>query len=137
MLQKSLRALALYAPIFERQGFSWGRWVGPQHPEVMPYFEESDEASTFVSDAYEHGWVIKNFPWSEWIASEEAEKLRSEPGAVEAATADQLSKLLTSCIRADRFREGTLGEAYDFGLLTRIARRAATLTTGGPDADDT
>ena len=104
-----------------------GRWVDPKHPQIMPYFEESNEASTFVSDAYEHGWVIKNFPWSEWITSEEASRLRSEPGAVETATAGQLGKLLTSCIRGDRFREGALAEAFEAGLLTRIARRAAVL----------
>ena len=130
MLHKSLRALALYAPIFEADGFSWGRWIDPDHPQVMPYFVESDGALAFIDEAYRQGWVIKNFPWSEWIASEEAEKLRSEPGAVEAATAEQLGKLLTSCIRGDRFREGTLAEAFDAGLLTRIARRAVILLDG-------
>ena len=132
MLHKSLRALARYAPIFEKEGFTWGRWNDPKHPQVMPYFVESDEASAFIEDAYKRGWVIKNFPWSEWIASEEAVNLRGEPGAVGAATADQLGKLLTSCIRGDRFREGVLAEAYDSGLLTHIARRAMVLIASGP-----
>ena len=127
MLHKSLKALARYAPIFEKDGFTWGFWADPKHDQVMPYFVESDEAKAFVEEAYEHGWIIRNFPWSEWMSGEEATRLSREPGAIEAATSDQLGKLLTSCIRADRFREGALEEAYHGGLLTRIVRRADTL----------
>ena len=95
----------------------------------MPYFVEGEEAAKFIEDAYEHGWVMKNFPWSEWIGGEEATRLRNEPGAIEGASADQLGKLLTSGIRADRFREGTLEEAFKAGLVTRIVRRAKVLAS--------
>jgi hypothetical protein len=43
------------------------------------------------------------------------------------ATPEQLAKLLTVCIRQDRFAEGTLLVAFEAGLLTRILQRAKAI----------
>jgi hypothetical protein len=61
------------------------------------------------------------------METREAKRLRDEPAALAAATADQLASLLTVLIRHDRFVEGELAGAYRSGLLTGILRRAAAL----------
>jgi hypothetical protein len=45
---------------------------------------------------------------------------------------DQLAKLLTALIRENRFNEGALGDSFESGIMTAIARRAKELA--GPDA---
>ena len=87
----------------------------------------SPHAVSFLEDAYRHGWVYIGWNWSEWAQTDEAKRLRDELGALERASGDDLGRLLTVCIRSDRFCEGTLAEAYDTGLLARIVARAAAL----------
>jgi hypothetical protein len=43
------------------------------------------------------------------------------------ASPDDLARLLTAIVRSDRFVEGSLVGAFESGLLTRIAQRAAAL----------
>ena len=45
---------------------------------------------------------------------------------------DELAMLLTALIREDRFNEGALGDSFESGIMTAIARRAKELA--GPDA---
>jgi hypothetical protein len=52
------------------------------------------------------------------------------------ATADELVKLTTSLVRADRFTEGTLAWAFESGLLLAIARRAEELSSGSMRLSD-
>jgi hypothetical protein len=52
------------------------------------------------------------------------------------ATADELVKLTTSLVRADRFTEGTLAWAFESGLLLAIARRAEELSSGSMQGSD-
>jgi hypothetical protein len=59
--------------------------------------------------------------------SKDAMRLRDDPKALAAASAEQLAKLLTVLIRQDRFVEGALNGAFEAGLLTGIVRRAAGL----------
>ena len=72
-------------------------------------------------------WVNTSFEWVTWKGSSEASQLRDEPAALEAATADQLERLLTVLVRQDRFVTGTLAIAFESGFLVRILRRAAIL----------
>jgi hypothetical protein len=46
---------------------------------------------------------------------------------VSSATADELRKLLTVYVRAERFGDGTLENAFESGMLTAIVRRAQAL----------
>jgi hypothetical protein len=74
-----------------------------------------------------NGWITFGFDWGAWAATPDAQRLRLDDRALDTATSDDLSKLLTMLVRGDRFGEGTLLAAYDSGLLTRIVRRAARL----------
>ncbi len=130
-MNPDLTALAPFAETFAAPGFSFGEWAGGQPMEggaiQMPFFAMSEPAQAFVTAAYDGGWVRSDFSWTDWHGGEEATRLQREPGAVEAASIRQLSKLLTTFIRGDRFSEGALAGAFESGLLTRVLRRVAEL----------
>ena len=123
-LRERLDALAAFMPEFESPEFEFGRMEAP--PGKMPYYTLSPLASSFVRTCYEMDWV-KPFDWAKWMRSPEATQLRSDPAALESATWEQLSRVLTVVIRQDRFVEGALGSAFDSGLLGRVVRRASAL----------
>jgi hypothetical protein len=87
-------------------------------------------ADSFVKTAYDHGWVLQGWDWPAWMKTEEAVALRAVPAALEAASPEQLAKLLTALIRRERFVEGALNGAFESGLMTAIVRRAAALAEG-------
>lgn len=51
----------------------------------------------------------------------------SDVTAIAVADDDQLAKLLTALVRAERFSEGTLAKAFDRGLLLAAAELAERL----------
>jgi Family of unknown function (DUF6508) len=69
----------------------------------------------------------EKFDWPQWKGTAEAKQLRDDPDVLARATPEQLAKLLTVCIRQDRFSEGTLQAAFETGLLTRILQRAKAI----------
>jgi len=97
---------------------------------VWPHASFSAEAYAFIQAAYDFGWVEwEKFDWPKWKGTMEAIQLRDNPDALGKATPEQLAKLLTVCIRQDRFAEGTLQAAFETGLLTRILKRARAILT--------
>ncbi|BDA85473.1 hypothetical protein Sa4125_30150 [Aureimonas sp. SA4125] len=130
-MNPDLPALASFAETFGAEGFSCGEWGGGQPMESgavqFPYFSMSEQALAFVQAAYDGGWVLSDFTWSEWHGGEEAARLQHDPGAVEAASVRQLAKLMTTLVRGDRFSEGKLAGAFESGLILRIVRRVAEL----------
>ena len=133
-MRERLGALAAFLPLFEEPGFVFGTWHKSAQEKVgvfvFPYFEASEVAESFVKTAYDHGWVLEGWDWPAWMKTEEAVALRAVPAALEAASPEQLAKLLTVLIRQERFVEGALNGAFESGLLTAIVRRAAALVEG-------
>ena len=129
-LRSHLQAIAGFLPKFEEPGFVFGEWDGGKANAegviTMPYFTLSDEAYSFVRTCNEHGWV-EPFDWPAWAQTAEAIALWQNADSLNRATPDQLRKLLTVCIRRDRFVEGALASYYESGFLVRILKRAATL----------
>lgn len=123
-LKDRLNALAGFLPIFESPGFEFGHMI--VQPGRMSYYSFSDDALRFIEVCHDMKW-IQPFDWAKWKGSSEASHLRDDPAALEAATPDQLQRLLTVLIRQDRFVEGTLGNAFESGFLVRIVRRATVL----------
>jgi Family of unknown function (DUF6508) len=108
----------------------FGRWSrpGPKANGALsfPHFDVAPPVTAFVDAAYRFGWVRNDFDWVEWTRSEEMQSLRA-PDGVEDANADQVARLLTVCIRQDRFVSGGLAGDYESGLLLRILRRVHEL----------
>jgi uncharacterized protein DUF6508 len=144
-LRARLEALAAFADELEAPDFDAGTWHDSERshsPEVegevwtMPWFELSERAEAFVRSAASNGWV-RPFDWMRWVETDEAMALRDDRAKLANATPDQLQRLLTAVIRADRFSEGSLAWAFETGLVAAIARRAGNLAdelTKTPDA---
>jgi hypothetical protein len=130
-LADKLRGIVAFLPSFQAHRFKFGHWTEPtsEQPGVMilPYFSLSDVAGSFEQKAYDLGWVIRDFDWGTWMQTPEAKSLRDDSRALAQATPEQLARLLTVCIRQDRFCDGALEAAFESGLLTRILERAAVI----------
>lgn len=115
---------------FESADFVAGRIDTPMKDAtgvfILSAVEYAPVVDEFVEAAYSHGWVM-DFDWPLWTQSEEARLLRDDEATLNRASADQLLKLLTVCIRQERFCEGALLDAFNSGLILRIVRRAASL----------
>ncbi|MYD92410.1 MAG: hypothetical protein F4Y02_01690 [Chloroflexi bacterium] len=123
---ESLKALAGFLPKFEAPGFEFGSWESG-------WFSPSQEALDFISACYESGWMKPDFDWPAWAGTDEASRLRDDPAAIENATPEQLSRILTVMVRQDRFVEGSLGGHFESGLIVRIVRRIANLAEVMPN----
>ena len=85
------------------------------------------EAEAFIKDASDCG-MVQGTNWSEWMQTEEAQKLSQDPDRVAVATIDELAMVLTVSIRRDRFMEGSLRADFNSGLITRVVKRAYELS---------
>jgi hypothetical protein len=126
----NLQALASFLPVFQAPGFMFGHWTRPDPKPngamVFPHYDLSPPVTAFIDACYRFNWVRTDFDWVEWSRSDEHTSLRT-PDGLEDATPDQLARVLTVCIRQDRFGEGSLASDYDTGLLLRILKRAHQL----------
>jgi hypothetical protein len=129
-LHDRLAGLAAFLPTFQAAELKFGHWEGGTRQGdvlVFPCFVPSNQARLFFDAAYRLGWVLTDFDWPAWKETPEAKRLRDEPAALANATPEQLARLLTVCIRQDRFVEGALASAFESGLLIGVLRRAAEL----------
>ena len=128
-LIRRLRRLARYRPALEGR-MDFGLWAGGERLAdgsiQMPWFAFSDEAQAFIQSLYEAEWV-QPFDWMAWLSTPEGRRLMSDRSEVEAASTEQLTRLVTALVRQDRFAEGALAAAYESGMLAAIARRAEEL----------
>src|SRR5919106_3983139 len=134
-LADRLRPLADLVPILEAPDADFGHWEGGSSGTdgvlQLPWFAFGQTADAFRAAVGRGGWVIVGFDWMTWLQTDEGQALRDRPVAVETATPDQLAHLLTAIVRSDRFVEGSIAGAFESGLLTRIAKRAAALLAEG------
>ena len=115
---QQINVILKYLPIFEKQDYQFGQWV--EQEGQFPYSSFSPEVDEFISMLYKQNMIIA-FDWTSW--SEEAERYRTDPAALEAADLLTLRKLLTAHVRADRFVEGHLASVFESGHMTAVLRR--------------
>ncbi|MFA6240052.1 MAG: DUF6508 domain-containing protein [Candidatus Hydrogenedentales bacterium] len=129
-LLQRLEAITRFLPIFETPGFRFGESRGLEQLKhgvlESPLFVLSEEAVAFVRTCYDYGWIVE-FEWGKWTGTREAIILRDNPTALGQSTPEQLEKLLTVCVRQDRYCDGALAGAFDCGFLTAILQRAVVL----------
>jgi hypothetical protein len=82
-------------------------------------FELSADAQAFVATLGNGGWIFV-FDWVSWV--DDARRIIETDG-LERTDLLTLRKLFTLLVRRDRFVEGSLGEAFESGLVVRILYR--------------
>jgi hypothetical protein len=126
-----LEILAAALPIVEAPDFEPGQWHDSERREdgvwTMPWYELSPAAESYLRAVGESGMMLTGFDWPSWAKTPEAQHLHADRDALAQATPDQLAMLLTALIREDRFNEGALGDSFESGIMTAIARRAKEL----------
>jgi len=132
---QAIAALVEFIPVLESPHFVAGEWRGGQKDADgvihMPWFELSVDALAFSRTLGKHGWIVV-FDWMSWTG--DARRLVETDG-LERADLLTLRKLLTLLVRRDRFVEGSLGEAFESGLVVRILYRLRALAAD--DGEDT
>jgi hypothetical protein len=123
-------------PALEAPDFVPGQWHDSEQRAdgvwTMPWYDLGPTALAYVRAVGESGLMLTDFEWPKWVSTPEAVALHGDRAALARATPDQLAKLLTALIRHDHFNEGALGDSFESGLMTAIARRAKVLAeTGG------
>jgi hypothetical protein len=127
-----IEILARALPIVEAPDFEAGQWHDSERQAdgvwTMPWYELSPAAEAFLRAVGEAGMMLTGFDWPSWAQTPEAKTLHGDRDALAHATPDELAMLLTALIREDRFNEGALGDSFQSGIMTAIARRAKDLT---------
>ena len=128
MTGENLRRIGRHLATLEAPGFRFGEWV-PSATDAsgtitVGWYEPSEGAEAFLADVRA---CIEPFPWPAWAESPDGQALLGHPEAVASASAEDLRRLLTVYVRAERFGDGTLEAAFQSGMLTAIIRRAAAL----------
>ncbi len=128
-LRERLAALAGFRTVFERDGFQFAAQVPDERDGdliTLGWTSLGVEAGRFYQMVYDYGWVCR-LDWSAWRDTEAGGRLMHDPDAMAQATEDDLARVLTTCVRADRFCEGYLADAFDTGLIGRAVLRAEQL----------
>ncbi len=127
-LNEQLANLGSFRARMEAPDFDFGEWVPSRKPApgvtTMPYFAFSPDGLMVLAAMP----VQMGFDWNTWMATDEAKALLHDRDVLAQATPEQLMKLSTTLLRADRFTDGTLANAYASGLLGAMVRRAEALS---------
>ncbi|AMV40445.1 DUF6508 domain-containing protein [Planctomyces sp. SH-PL62] len=121
---EQIDAILPYLDHFEAAGPSYGiRYEPSSDPNVitLPRFRFDETAGAFFRALYDHGWIATDFDWGGWIDA--AQQLTETPGAIEAADAETIRKLLTTHVRYDRFCDDHLAVVFAEGHMVRLLRR--------------
>lgn len=138
-LQKRLAGLAAFLPEFEREGFVFGQWEGGEIAPgggamQMPYFTLGDMGTALHQAVYDLGWISTDLDWPEWSRTPEGQRLLGDPAVLADATVEELTQVITTCFRRERFCEGALSGDFEDGRMLAILRRATTLLDALPKA---
>lgn len=129
--QQALKSLAGFLDRLSHPSFRAGEWVSARsdNDEVvhMPYVQFDSVAKEFIQAANDNRWLDTQFDWPEWAQSPEAARLIHDPCAIAAVEPKDLSRLVTVCIRRDKFSDGSLLNDFESGLILRIVQRAAAI----------
>lgn len=133
MERLALESLAGFLDRLLNVNFKAGEWVSPKsdNDDVthMPYVKFTEVVEEFITAANDNLWMDNQFDWPKWAGSPEAVRLIDDQRALATAEPKELSRLLTVCIRRDKFSEGSLLCDFESGLILRIVQRAAAIVS--------
>lgn len=94
---------------------------------TLPWYEYSPDVRNFEKGLYERSLIVE-FDWSSW---KRGEKLFTKPSLIAGAPVADCLKLLTLCVRKERFCDGFLAEALESGVITACLKRLRDLFPSG------
>ena len=123
-----MAALAAFLPVLDSRVA--GVWKGGQKNAdgviQMPWFEYSDELLAFIRAFYAGGWVDTTCNWVEdgdWVRG-----FTDEPERLDSANVEDVRRLITAHLRADRFNEGHIASVVESGHMAALVRRLVELS---------
>jgi hypothetical protein len=119
LTKDNIEVLLHFLPIFEKEGYIFGEVVVEKGQ--FPFASLSKDSQEFIRSAYDNNWVV-SFDWIAWKDSDEGQHYQSLD-ALQEADIEALRKVLTTCIRQDRFVEGLMLDLLEQGYITAILRR--------------
>lgn len=101
------------------------------HPILYPPIVDE-----LIATAYEDDWVRRDFDWTEWVDTPEAQRLLNDPESVTRASKQQVAYLLTVILRQDRFADGTILGAIKSGYLRSLLERIRTINSNAENGPE-
>lgn len=95
----------------------------PDGSMTLPWYEYRPVVTEFIQGLYDRQLNVV-FDWGKW---KRGEKLFADPGLIGDATAADCLKLITLCVRKDRFSDGFMAEALERGVITACLKRLRNL----------
>ncbi len=115
---------------FEKPGEKLGTHRGlvkqPDGTTTFPYVAYSKVVLDFIDGLYKRD-IILNFDWPNW---ERGKNLYRNVELIARATSTDCLKLITMCVRNDRFVDGFLMGAIKSGVITGCLKRLRELSPG-------
>jgi len=111
----------------EKFGILHGVEKQPDGSMTLPWYEYRPVVTEFIQGLYDKQLNVA-FDWGKW---KRGEKLFSNPGLIGQASATDCLKLITLCVRKDRFSDGFMAEALERGVITACLKRLRDLYPSG------
>ncbi|HIV76291.1 MAG TPA: hypothetical protein H9899_02075 [Candidatus Sphingomonas excrementigallinarum] len=128
----TLRNIGAFAPLLADPDFTAGAWTEPQRSAegvmTMAWFRLSEPAAAFVTAIASEDVAAHYLRPVDDETRSTAMHMIEHPSALANASVEQIGWILTYLLRADRFVEGSLAQAFDTGLMRAIADRAVILS---------
>ncbi|MGH7285080.1 MAG: DUF6508 domain-containing protein [Polyangiaceae bacterium] len=115
-----LKAVAAFRKLFEHG--SAGEWAAEQRS--LPVFDYGEHVRNLRRVLQAHGFVF-SFDWPGW--REDAQRYLTDPTLIQSASLEDVRRLFTTIVRADRFCEGSLASDIDSGFVLALLRRVEVL----------
>lgn len=109
--------------VFQSDGFAPYREIPATRRQdgviEVGYVSYASEVTTFIEAMYETDTIIA-FDWNTQAWKTRYEEIAASTDAHSQASDEELRKMLTTMLRADRFNEGFLAEQFDNGLFISL-----------------
>ena len=114
---------------FKAPGFAiYENFTDPKTNSV--YRRYTPTVQRFIEAATKN-WSLPGFAWDKWRASDEGKSLLSSTAAIAGATPEQVQKMLTTMVRAERFSDGYVKGAIEKGWVQAVLERIEVLAQQG------